>query len=117
MVHGDKVKLRDLVFRNLIDNAIHYTEHGFIRIELVKNQHMAQCRVIDSGVGISKEDMSKLFTPGGHGSHAQEINPQSSGYGLADAKRLVEMHEGTISAYSDGVHQGSMFAVTLPLET
>ena len=115
LMHGDKVKLRDLVLRNLIDNALRYTSHGSVKIALSDNAGVATISVIDTGIGISQEDMSKLFTAGGKGSHSHEINPDSTGYGLSSAKQIVDAHGGSIFVRSDGPSKGSAFIVTLPL--
>ncbi len=115
MVRGDEMKLRDLVLRNLIDNAIRYTSHGEIGISLTKKSDAAVFSVTDSGVGISQDDMAKLFMPGGSGRNSRQINPESTGFGLASAKQLLDILGGTIIAESPGEGQGSTFTVKLPL--
>ena len=70
--------------------------------------------VEDSGVGISPEDMQKLFTEGGHGAESRKVNVDSTGYGLYIAKSVVEAHRGRIWAESEGVGKGSRFVVELP---
>lgn len=113
-VKGDEAQLRDHVIRNVIDNAINYTPSGFIRITLSRSDRAIIFAVADSGVGIAPQDMEKLFTEGGTGTHAHEINPTSTGFGLAIGKRVVEEHGGTIWAESEGVGHGSTFYVSLP---
>jgi signal transduction histidine kinase len=115
MVRGDKTKLRDMVLRNIIDNALRYTSHGSVAVKLEKKSGAAIFSVADTGVGISAEDMKKLFTAGGKGEHSHEVNPESTGFGLHSAKQFVEAHGGTIAAHSDGEGHGSVFTVTLPL--
>lgn len=109
---GDEPKLRDQVFRNLIENAIRYTPSGKIHMELTAEGSIYRFTITDSGIGISPEDMSKLFTEGGHGVHSKEINPDSTGFGLSIAKQIVTAHSGTIRAESQG--SGSTFIVELP---
>lgn len=111
---GDEVKLRDHVFRNLIDNAIRYTQTGSIRMNIMTNGSLVRFEVKDTGVGISPEDMQKLFTEGGHGAHSTDVNPESTGFGLSIAKQIVEAHGGRIWAESAGAGQGSRFIVELP---
>ncbi len=113
-VTGDEMKLRDNVFRNLIDNAVRYTPSGSIRMDLTKAGTVIRFAVKDSGVGISPDDMKKLFTEGGKGEHSQEVNKDSTGFGLSIAKRIVEAHGGRIWAESAGTGQGSRFIVELP---
>lgn len=111
---GDEAKLRDHVFRNLIDNSIRYTQRGGIRMDIHTNGTAMRFEVKDSGVGITPEDMQKLFTEGGHGSHSTDVNPESTGFGLSIAKQVVEAHGGKIWAESAGAGQGSTFIVELP---
>ncbi len=76
---------------------------------------MARIDVVDTGVGITPEDMSRLFTAGGHGKDSIHINVHSTGYGLFIAKSVVEAHGGRIWAESEGTGKGSRFVVELPL--
>ncbi len=111
---GDEAKLRDQVFRNLIENAIRYTPRGTIRMELTASGSQYRFIITDSGVGISPEDMQKLFTEGGHGAHSKDVNPDSTGFGLSIAKQITEAHGGAIRAESKGSGSGSSFIVELP---
>jgi len=110
---GDEDKLRRHAIRNLIDNAIKYTPSGSIRVELSDGEKI-RLVVQDSGVGITQEDMARLFTEGGHGKDSIKINVHSTGYGLYIAKRIIEAHGGKIWAESMGQGKGSRFIVELP---
>ena len=66
------------------------------------------------GVGITPEDMQRLFTEGGHGKDSLKINVHSTGYGLYIAKSIVVAHGGKIWAESAGAGKGSRFVVELP---
>lgn len=112
---GDEAKLRDQVFRNLIDNSIRYTQRGAIRMDIMTNGKIIRFQVEDTGVGITREDMQKLFTEGGHGTNSTAVNPDSTGFGLSIAKQVVEAHGGRIWAESAGEGQGSTFIVELPV--
>ncbi len=112
---GDKDKLEQHVIRNLIDNAIKYTQQGSISVSLEcigQNIHFA---VKDTGVGITDEDRVHLFTEGGHGKDSIKVNVDSTGYGLFIAKQVTEAHGGTIRAESEGAGKGSEFIVELPV--
>lgn len=111
---GDEAKLRDQVFRNLIDNAIRYTPSGSIRMDIMTNGAVIRFEVKDSGVGIDDETKQKLFTEGGHGANSTSVNPESTGFGLSIAKQIVEAHSGRIWAESAGPGTGSTFIVELP---
>ncbi len=118
---GDEEKLRDNVVRNLIDNAIRYTQKGTIYVELSDLPAQAggnssiRLSVKDSGVGITPEDMARLFTEGGHGKDSIKVNVHSTGYGLFIAKQVVDAHNGKIWAESEGEGKGARFVVELPI--
>ena len=118
---GDKEKIGDNVFRNIIENAIHYTPSGSITASLKKENlpdgkagNKFVFTIKDTGVGISAEDMKRLFTEGGHGKDSQKVNVHSTGYGLFIAKNIVEAQGGTVRAESEGEGKGSTFIVELP---
>lgn len=114
LVKGDQLKIEEHVIRNLLDNALHYTPRGRIRIEIAKIGNRIRFSVHDTGVGIASEDMGHIFTKGGKGSYASLINTESTGYGLYIAKMIVEAHGGQIWAESAGRDKGASFYVELP---
>jgi signal transduction histidine kinase len=114
-VNGDKDKIVRHVMRNVIDNSIKYTEQGSVTVTLARIDGKAQMVVQDTGVGITTEDMSHLFTEGGHGKDSIKINVHSTGYGLYIAKQIVDAHGGSIRAESEGAGKGSRFTIQLPL--
>lgn len=114
MVNGDKEKLLRHVIRNVIDNSIKYTKHGSVSVTLSKAGDVVQMTVQDTGVGITADDMARLFTEGGKGKDSIKINVHSTGYGLYIAKQIVEAHGGKIWAESDGAGKGSRFIVQFP---
>ena len=111
---GDGEKIKEHVLRNLIDNAIRYTPSGRIHVSLSREANRIRFSVQDSGVGITPEDMEKLFTEGGRGKNSIKVNVHSTGYGLFIAKQVVEAHGGTIHAESAGASQGSTFVAEFP---
>lgn len=111
---GDEVKIRDHVVRNLVENALNYTQEGSVRVGLSRSHGGVRLVVADTGVGITPEDMNKLFTEGGHGKDSIKVNVNSTGYGLFIAKQVVDAHSGKIWAESDGAGKGSRFIVELP---
>lgn len=114
-INGDEAKIEKHVIRNLVDNAIHYTQEGFVRVSIHAAHNTVQFAVEDSGVGITPEDMAHLFTEGGKGKESTKVNVNSTGYGLFIAKQVVEAHGGSIRAESEGAGKGSRFVVELPL--
>lgn len=111
---GDADKLARHVFRNIIDNSIKYTVSGSVQVLLTKSESGYRFVVSDTGVGITPDDMSRLFTEGGHGKDSIKVNVHSTGYGLYIAKQIVEAHGGKVWAESDGAGKGSRFVVELP---
>ncbi len=113
-VVGDREELGDHVLRNLIDNSINYTPSGSISISLAREDKKITFTVRDTGVGISDEDKTHLFTEGGHGKESQKVNVNSTGFGLYIAKNIITAQGGTIRAESAGAGKGSTFIVELP---
>ncbi len=116
MVMADPFRIGQ-VFINLIDNAITYTpDGGNVTITVsIKTDHL-EVIVQDSGEGIPKEAMPRLFTKFFRVSGSLEQGSKGSGLGLYITKSIVELHKGKISAESI-VGKGTTFTFTLPLAT
>lgn len=112
---GDRHKISRHVIRNLVDNALRYTLSGSIHVELSRTGNTVRFSVRDTGVGITQEDMQKLFTEGGKGKDSLRVNVDSTGYGLFVAKSVVVAHNGKIWAESEGQGKGATFIVELPV--
>jgi signal transduction histidine kinase len=107
---GDPVRLGQIV-SNLLNNAARYTERGG-RIWLsaeIRNDRMA-LSVRDTGIGFTPESAAGFFELFHRGSRSKGL-----GIGLTIARRLAEMHGGTIWASSDGPGRGACFTLDLPL--
>ncbi len=112
-INADPVRLEQIVI-NLVTNAAKYTKNkGVIEILLQREKDVAVIRVRDSGVGIPKHMLTRIFEP------FFQINKSQSreglGIGLPLTRQLVEMHGGTIEAESGDTNAGSEFIVRLPL--
>lgn len=109
----DPVRIIQVV-GNLLSNAIRYTEPaGAIRVAGRVRDQQVEIEVRDNGCGISAELLPRVFdvfVQGGDGGVKHGL-----GLGLTIAKRLVMLHQGTVSASSDGPGKGAAFTVTLPL--
>ncbi len=103
------------VIQNFIDNAIKYTEKGWVKVSVgLNNENEILITVADSGRGISKELLPKLFEQFTRdASVKKEI--QGTGLGLYIAKQIVLAHCGEILAESKGEGKGSKFVVRIPL--
>jgi signal transduction histidine kinase len=111
---GDESQLKEAV-KNLVDNSINYTPSGSITLSLKREGDKIILAIKDTGVGLSDEVKPKLFTKGGHGRNSQRINVNSTGYGLAIVKGIVDAHKGRVWAESEGEGKGSTFYMELPV--
>lgn len=117
-VWGDPARLEQAV-GNLVENAIKYTPPGgHIRVAVGREQEQAVLRVEDDGIGINQDLLPRVFES------FVQAHPEAGGrrrgegglgLGLALVRRIVEMHEGSVSAASEGPGRGSAFEVRLPL--
>jgi PAS domain S-box-containing protein len=115
VLYGDRVRLAQ-VFANLLGNAAKYTaEAGKIRVNVSRDAENALVSVADNGIGISEETLHHLFDLFYQAQPPLESIASGLGIGLTLARRLIELHGGTIEARSDGVGKGSEFIVRLPL--
>lgn len=113
IVNADVGKIKQVV-SNLIDNAIKYTEKGGITVTLARNAGKARITISDTGVGIAHDEIGGLFEKFKRARNANKVNTSGTGLGLYVAKQLVEGHNGTIRAESEGEGKGSAFIVELP---
>ncbi len=115
MLHADLVRLSQ-VLANLLNNAAKYTDPGgHIAIAGARDGADAVVSVRDSGVGIEADMLPRLFSLFTQGDRMRSQG--GLGVGLALARRLVELHGGTIEARSEGSGQGSEFIVRLPIKS
>ncbi len=113
---GDHARLREAV-DNLVSNAIKYSPPGTgIDISLERRHDGAAIRVKDQGAGLSPEDMARLFGRFQRLSAKPTGGESSTGLGLSIARRIVELHGGTIRATSDGPGTGATFEIVLPAD-
>lgn len=114
VVDADPVRLSQ-VFVNLLNNAAKYTPPGgTISLTARREGQEAVVRVRDSGQGIAASKLATIFEPFAGGSPRQD-GPGGLHIGLSLAKRMTELHGGTLEGHSAGVGEGSEFIVRLPL--
>jgi signal transduction histidine kinase len=113
-ISGDDFRLTQ-AFSNILFNAAKYTEPGgLIEVSCQTTDTKATVKVKDNGIGISKEMMPRVFDAFVQTDPMPKVG-SGLGIGLSMAKRLFEMHGGTIEAMSDGKGKGSVFTITLPI--
>lgn len=114
-VYGDEKKLTEVI-DNLINNAIKYSPpKKEIQVNVRTRDGKAIVEVRDNGPGLSKDDLKNLFRRFTSLSALPTGGENSTGLGLFIAKNLVDAHNGTIFATSDGEGKGASFVVELPL--
>ena len=131
-LYGDEGRIQQ-VFTNLLTNAIKFTDQGTITIDailiVVERGTSAAFKlpfigwlgdgnwiiitVTDTGIGIAPEDQARIFEEFGRADSVRAAHVEGTGLGLAIAKKLVELHEGSIWVKS-ALGQGSTFFVALP---
>ena len=115
LVDGDPVRLTQ-VLTNLLDNAARYSPEGSkIELTVTVSGPYVLIRVRDPGAGIERELMPRIFELFVQGDKHQLDGEGGLGIGLPLARRLTEMHGGTLTAYSAGSGKGSEFTLQLPI--
>ncbi|NUN09569.1 MAG: HAMP domain-containing histidine kinase [Ignavibacteriaceae bacterium] len=120
-LEGDPFLLT-LVFTNLISNGIKYTPHsGAVIVRAYRISKEIRVEVIDSGIGIPKQDIDKIFEDFYRASNIKGKGYEGAGIGLSIVKQIVETHNGRIqlespSGFGDQKHPGTKFTVIFPLK-
>ncbi|MDD5289563.1 MAG: HAMP domain-containing sensor histidine kinase, partial [Dehalococcoidales bacterium] len=113
LVRGDRKRIRQ-VFLNLLGNANKFTpDGGTVSVKAYGENGWCQVSVIDSGIGIKKDEMAMLFKPFSRPGSKQKEREDGTGLGLAIVKQIVEKHGGRIWVESE-YGKGSRFIFTLP---
>lgn len=113
IVVGDKFHLTNVI-SNLIDNAIKYNERDpQIDISLTCEDKLIKIIVSDNGIGISKENLAKIFDTFYREQSGNIQNVRGNGIGLSYVKKIIEMHNGTIEVESVQ-NVGTKFIISLP---
>lgn len=122
-VTGDAGRLQQ-VFWNLLNNATKFTPEGgeiFVRSEKISESGADKIRVTvrDTGIGIGRDDLAHIFDAFEQAAHGLDDAMTARkfggmGLGLAICRALIEQHNGSIRARSDGTNEGSTFTVELP---
>jgi CheY-like chemotaxis protein len=116
-IEADPARLSQ-VFSNLLTNAAKYTERGG-RVSLSAERQGTDVviKVRDTGIGIPPEMLARVFDMFTQVDASLERSHGGLGIGLSLVRGLVELHEGSVTAHSRGLEQGSEFEVRLPIKT
>jgi len=113
-VNGDKEKLKQVIV-NIVDNSVKYTPEGEISINLESVKNKLVFSIKDTGIGIPKDVIPKLFSKFSRATNANKTNIRGTGLGLFIAKEIINAHKGSVRAESEGEGRGSQFIVEIPV--
>lgn len=112
-IKGDEIKLKQVIY-NLLSNAIKFTEPGKkVGIDAAVDGDEFHITIWDEGAGIPEEYLERVFEPFEQVRGNISSEEVGTGLGLAISKKLIELHQGTIKAYSK-VGEGSRFIIQIP---
>lgn len=118
-LYGDALKWQQILY-NLIGNAVKFTDSGTVMVKVAVEErpdpqvgHVV-LRIIDTGIGIRKEDMPSLFNPFSQLDDSHRKRHQGTGLGLVITRQLVELMGGQVSVESE-FGKGSVFTVRIPM--
>jgi two-component system, chemotaxis family, CheB/CheR fusion protein len=113
-VHGDRARLIQCLC-NLLNNSAKYSAaRAEIVLLVAEAPDNITIEVRDDGAGISPDKLPQIFDLFVQGERSLDRSQGGLGIGLSIVKRLVEMHQGTVSAASEGIGRGSTFSIRLP---
>ena len=128
-IYADEINLKQILY-NLLSNAVKFTPRGGsihlaakrtlngdmqVQNETTSAKDYIQISIKDSGIGLKKENLTKIFQPFEQVKNSSSRRFQGTGLGLSLTKSLVEFHGGTLWAESEGEGLGAMFSFTLPV--
>jgi PAS domain S-box-containing protein len=114
-LEADPARLAQVI-GNLLNNAAKYTEKGgHIRLTAEQESGEVVCRVQDNGVGIAPDMLDRIFDLFAQVDDSADRSLGGLGIGLNLARKLIDLHGGSIRAFSDGPGKGSEFVLWLPL--
>lgn len=111
-IYADKDRVAQIL-KNLLKNAVKFTEEGEIRLSAAVEDQWVRIRVDDTGIGIAADDLNRIWERFFKVDRGRSKNNKGTGLGLAIVKELVELHDGKWSVESIP-GQGSAFIVWLP---
>ena len=117
LLYGDNVRIHQVIL-NLLSNAVKFTKQGEVHLKMdcVKTDDKSvtfKCAISDTGIGIKKEDMNKLFNSFQQVDSKRNRNIEGTGLGLAITQQLLQLMGGTISVESE-YNKGTTFFFDIP---
>ena len=118
-IRADTVRMQQVLW-NIFKNAVKFTPEGgtvTVATEIDSESRMLAIRISDTGIGLVPGEIERIFEPFVQGDHVEERGAHrfgGLGLGLAISRRIIELHQGKITAASAGRNRGSSFTVALP---
>jgi signal transduction histidine kinase len=113
-IKADSKRLSQVI-SNLVKNAIKFTDKGSVTVKVTIKNNYLHLSVKDTGVGLAKEDLTKIFSKFYQAQQVATRKTKGTGLGLSITKQIVQAHSGIIKAESAGKGKGSTFTVSLPI--
>jgi len=113
IIKGNKNLLKTAIV-NLLDNACKYSSNKLVKIKLYRKDKYLVLSIKDKGIGISKEELAKIFEPFYRGSNTRNV--KGTGIGLSLCGKIIQIHKGTIDIQSQ-LGKGTQVYLRLPLES
>jgi signal transduction histidine kinase len=103
------------VVNNFVDNAIKYTQQGYIRVTCrLASENRVEIRIADTGIGMTEDERARLFTRFSRGEEAAKMFANGSGLGMFVAHEILRRHGGEVTVESEK-GRGSTFIITVPV--
>ncbi|AFM41502.1 signal transduction histidine kinase [Desulfosporosinus acidiphilus SJ4] len=113
IICGDEDLLSQVLI-NLLHNAIKFTpENGSIGVKLSSNKNITECKISDTGIGISQQDQPRIFERFYKADKSRDRSLGGNGLGLSIVKKIIDLHGGKISLMSE-IGKGTEFTILLP---
>ncbi|MFN8441056.1 MAG: GAF domain-containing protein [Caldilineaceae bacterium] len=113
LINGNQVQIEQAI-SNLLDNALEYTDKGYIAIEICAEEDVVRIRVSDSGYGIPEHEQPRIWKRFYRGQRVRGLTHSGYGLGLSIVKEIVDLHHGRVLVQSKE-NAGSLFEVILPI--
>jgi CheY-like chemotaxis protein/anti-sigma regulatory factor (Ser/Thr protein kinase) len=114
-INGDATRLQQVI-TNLIDNAVKFTpESGSVDVSVSRDGDNAILSVQDTGIGIETDFLPYIFDRFSQADASTRRNYTGLGLGLAIVKKIIDLHDGAITARSEGSGRGAVFTFSMPL--
>jgi len=113
LVTVDESLIREAII-NLMENAIKYTQNGFVSVRAYQSQGEVVIKIEDSGMGVPTADLPHLFEKFYRVKTREAVKMRGTGLGLSIVKSIVELHKGRVWVESE-LNRGSAFFIALPV--